>query len=136
MRRGRRAGRGAGMLRPWTTARFGHRLDPAGPRRADAVRVDPGEAALVAQLFDWYLEPQGTVYRLARRLTDLGVPTPRGGPRWNVASVRGILRNPSYAGRAVSNRTRVAPARGRKSAMPPARPGVSPAPRPAGDPIA
>ena len=41
------------------------------------MRVDPGEAALVAQLFDWYLEPQGTVYGLARRLTDLGVPTPR-----------------------------------------------------------
>src|SRR2546430_456569 len=74
--------------------------------------------------------------RLARRLTDLGVPSPRGGPRWNVASVRGILRNPSYAGRAVSNRTQVAPARGRKSAMLPAGPGVSHAPRPEEDWIA
>ena len=78
------------------------------------MRTEPGEAALVAQLFDWYLEPQATIYRLARRLTDLGVPAPRGGPRWNTASVRGILRNPSYAGRALSNRTQVAPARGRK----------------------
>src|SRR6266513_2106077 len=109
MRRGRQARLRAGTLLPWTTAPFGYRLDPDRPRRADAVRVDPGEAALVAQLFDWYLEPQGTVYRLARRLTDLGVPTPRGGPRWNTASVRGILRNPSYAGRAVSNRTQVVP---------------------------
>ena len=73
------------------------------------MRTEPGEAALVAQLFDWYLELQPTVYQLARRLTDLGVPTPRGGPRWNTASVRGILRNPSYAGRALSNRTQVAP---------------------------
>lgn len=95
--------------------------------------MDPAEAVLAAQLFDWYLEPQGTVYRLARRLTDLGVPTPRGGPRWNTASVRGILRNPSYAGRALSNRTQVAPARGRKSAMLPAGPGVSHAPRPEED---
>ena len=133
MRRGRQARLRAGTLLPWTTAPFGYRLDPDRPRRADAVRVDPGEAALVAQLFDWYLEPQGTVYRLARRLTDLGVPTPRGGPRWNTASVRGILRNPSYAGRAVSNRTQVAPARGRKSAMLPAGPGVSHAPRPEED---
>ena len=133
MRRGRQAKLRAGTLLPWTTAPFGYRLDPDRPRRADAVRVDPGEAALVAQLFDWYLEPQGTVYRLARRLTDLGVPTPRGGPRWNTASVRGILRNPSYAGRAVSNRTQVAPARGRKSAMLPAGPGVSHAPRPEED---
>jgi site-specific DNA recombinase len=98
--------------------------------------VEPGEAVLVAQLFDWYLEPQATIYRLARRLTDLGVPAPRGGPRWNVASVRGILRNPSYAGRALSNRTQVAPARGRKSAMLPAGPGQSHAPRPEEDWIA
>jgi len=133
MRRGRQARLRAGTLLPWTTAPFGYRLDPDRPRRADAVRVDPGEAALVAQLFDWYLEPRGTVYRLARRLTELGVPTPRGGPRWNTASVRGILRNPSYAGRAVSNRTQVAPARGRKSAMLPAGPGVSHAPRPEED---
>ena len=133
MRRGRQARLRAGTLLPWTTAPFGYRLDPDRPRLASAVRVDPGEAALVAQLFDWYLEPQGTVYRLARRLTDLGVPTPRGGLRWNTASVRGILRNPSYAGRAVSNRTQVAPARGRKSAMLPAGPGVSHAPRPEED---
>jgi site-specific DNA recombinase len=136
MRRGRQAKLRAGTLLPWTTAPFGYRLDPERPRRADVVRTEPGEAALVAQLFDWYLEPQATVYRLARRLTDLGVPTPRGGPRWNTASVRGILRNPSYAGRALSNRTQVAPARGRKSAMLPAGPGISHAPRPEEDWIA
>ena len=136
MRRGRQAKLRAGTLLPWTTAPFGYRLDPERPRRADAVRVEPGEAALVAQLFDCYLEPQATVYRLARRLTDLGVPAPRGGPRWNTASVRGILRNPAYAGRALSNRTQVAPARGRKSAMLPAGPGVSHAPRPPQDWIA
>jgi site-specific DNA recombinase len=136
MRRGRQAKLRAGTLLPWTTAPFGYRLDPERPRRADAVRTEPGEAALVAQLFDWYLEPQATVYRLAARLTDLGMPTPRGGSRWNTASVRGILRNPSYAGRALSNRTQVAPARGRKSAMLPAGPGISHAPRPEEDWIA
>ena len=136
MRRGRQAKLRAGTLLPWTTAPFGYRLDPERPRRADAVRVEPGEATLVAQLFDWYLEPQATVYRLARRLTDLGVPAPRGGSRWNTASVRGILRNPAYAGRALSNRTQVAPARGRKSAMLPAGPGISHAPRPEEDWIA
>src|SRR5207248_7835314 len=58
MRRGRQARLRAGTLLPWTRAPFGYRLDPDRPRRADAVRVDPGEAALVAQLFDWYLEPR------------------------------------------------------------------------------
>src|SRR6202051_1537857 len=79
MRRGRQAKLRAGTLLPWTTAPFGYRLDPERPRLASAVRVDPGEAVLVAQLFDWYLEPQATIYRLARRLTDLGVPTPAQG---------------------------------------------------------
>ena len=50
--------------------------------------------------------------------------------------MRGILRNPSYAGRALSNRTQVAPARSRKSAMLPAGPRVSHAPRPEEDWIA
>jgi site-specific DNA recombinase len=136
MRRGRQAKLRAGTLLPWTTAPFGYRLDPERPRRADAVRTDPGEAALIAQLFDWYLEPGATIYQLAARLTGLGVPTPMGGPRWNVASVRGILRNPAYAGRALSNRTQVAPARRRKSAMLPAGPGQSHAPRPEEDWIA
>src|SRR5437763_6637500 len=136
MRRGRQARLRAGTLLPWTTAPFGYRLDPERPRRADAVRVDPGEAVLVAQLFGWYLEPGATIYQLAARLTDLGVPTPMGGPRWNVASVRGISRHTAYAGRALSNRTQVAPARRRKSAMLPAGPGQSHAPRPEEDWIA
>src|SRR6266508_985494 len=100
MRRGRQAKLRAATLLPWTTPPF-----------------------------DWYLEPQASLYRLAKRLTDLGVATPRGKPRWNVASVRGLLRNPAYAGRAQTNRTRVAPARQRKSALLPVGPGESHAPR-------
>src|SRR5262245_61044688 len=133
MRRGRLAKMRAGALLPWTRPPFGYRLDPERPRDAAAVRAEPGEAVLVAQMFDWYLEPQATIYRLARRLTELGVATTRGTPRWNAASVRGILRNPAYAGRALTNRTRVAPARQRKPAMLPAGPGVSHAPRPPED---
>ena len=106
MRHGRQAKLRAGTLLPWTTPPFGYRLDPERPRDAAAVRVEPGEAVLVAQLFDWYLEPGATVYRLARRLTELGVATRRGQPRWNAASVRWMLRNPAYAGRALTNRTR------------------------------
>ena len=136
MRRGRQARLRAGTLLPWTRPPFGYRLDPERPRQASAVRTEPSEAVLVAQLFDWYLESGATVYRLARRLTDLGVPTPMGKLRWNVASVRGILRNPAYAGRALCNRTQVVPARNRKSAMLPVGPGQSHAPRPEEDWIA
>src|SRR5438067_10066191 len=66
MRRGRQQKFRAGTLLPWTTPPFGYRLDPERPRQAAAVRVEPGEAVLVARLFDWYLQPEATVYRLAR----------------------------------------------------------------------
>ena len=69
MRRGRQAKLRAGTLLPWTTPPFGYRLDPERPRDAAGVRVEPDTAVLVAQRFDWYLEPQATVYRLAKRLT-------------------------------------------------------------------
>jgi len=136
MRRGRHARLRAGTLLPWTRPPFGYRLDPDRPRDANAVRTEPGEAALVAQLFDWYLEPRATLYQLTARLAGLGVATPTGRPRWTVASVRGILRNPAYAGRALTNRTRPGPARRRKSALQPAGPGITHAPRPEQDWIA
>jgi site-specific DNA recombinase len=130
MRRGRHARLRAGTLLPWTRPPFGYRLDPDRPRDAAAVRIEPGEAVVVAQLFDWYLEPAATLYQLTARLARLGVATPTGKPRWTVASVRGILRNPAYAGRALTNRTRPAPARRRKSALLPAGPGITHAQRP------
>jgi site-specific DNA recombinase len=133
MRRGRQARLRAGTLLPWTRPPFGYRLDPDRPRDAAAVRTEPGEAVLVAQLFDWYLEPRATLYQLTARLAGLGVATPTGKPRWTVASVRGILRNPAYAGRALTNRTRPAPASRRRSALLPAGRGESHAPRPEQD---
>ena len=80
--------------------------------------VEPDEAVAVAQLFGWYLEPQATICQLARRLTGLGVATQGGKSRWSVATVRGTLRNPAYAGRALTNRTRGAPARQPRAAAP------------------
>jgi site-specific DNA recombinase len=133
MRRGRQARLRAGTLLPWTRPPFGYRLDPDRLRDAAAVRTEPAEAVLVAQLFDWYLEPRATLYQLTARLAGLGVATPTGKPRWTVASVRGILRNPAYAGRALTNRTRPAPASRRRSALLPAGRGESHAPRPEQD---
>ena len=39
---------------------------------------------------DSYLQPGTTSYGLAKRLTDLGLPTPTGKPRWNLSTLRGI----------------------------------------------
>ena len=53
-----------------------------------------------------------------------------GGKRWNVASIRGMLRSPVYMGIAYSGRTRSAPARQRKSALQPVGTGQSVQPAP------
>ena len=127
MRRGRQAKLRSGQLLPWTRAPYGYLLDPDCPRDASRVQIDPVQAAIVAQMFAWYTDPGQSVslYAVAKRLSDAQIPTPKGGKRWNVASIRGILRSPTYMGVAYSGRTRPAPARRRKSALQPVGPGQS-----------
>ena len=132
MRRGRQAKLRSGQLLPWTRAPYGYLLDPDRPRDASRVRLDPVQAAVVEQMFAWYTDAgqAPSLYQVAKRLSDAHIPTPRGGTRWNVASVRGILRSPTYTGVAYSGRTRPAPARRRKSALQPVGPGQSQQPAP------
>src|SRR5216117_749836 len=104
MRRGRQAKLRSGQLLPWTRAPYGSLLDPDRPRDPSRVRIDPVQAAVVEQLFAWYTDPGQTpsLYQVAQRLSEAQMPTPRGGQRWNVTSVRGILRSPTYTGVAYS----------------------------------
>ena len=118
MRRGRQAKLRSGQLLPWTRAPYGYLLDSDRPRDPSRVQIDPLQAAVVAQMFAWYNDPSEPIslYEVAKRLSDVKIPTPRGGQRWNVASVRGILRSPAYMGVTYSGRTHPVPARRRKSA--------------------
>ncbi|MHA2065227.1 MAG: recombinase family protein [Candidatus Thorarchaeota archaeon] len=135
MRRGRRAKLRSGLLLPWTVAPYGYLPDPDNPRDASKVNLDPVKSELVRQMFAWYTDPQKrcSLYWIAKKLSDDGIPTPRGGVRWNVATIRGILRSPTYAGMAYSGRTRPAPAIGRRSALQPVgtreQASVAPAPQ-------
>ncbi len=138
MRRGRQAKLRSGQLLPWTRAPYGYLLDPDRPRDPSRVRIDPVQAAVVEQLVAWSTDPGQTpsLYQVAKRLSEAQMPTPRGGQRWNVASVRGILRSPTSTGVAYSGRTRPTPARQRKSAWQPVGPGQSQQPAPAEEWIA
>jgi site-specific DNA recombinase len=130
MRRGRLSKYRAGKLTPWTRPPYGYQVDPDHPRDPDLLQLNEPEAAMVAQMFTWYLEPQNTLYSIAKRLSDLGLPTPSGKTRWNVATVRGILKNTAYIGQTYANRSYPVPSKQRKSALLPVGPGVSSAPRP------
>ena len=119
MRRGRLAKLRAGLLLPWTHPPYGYRVDPEHPRDPAGVRVDPAEAAMVAELFSTYLQESPRLFDLARALCAQGIPSPRGKKRWGGATLRRILTNPAYIGQVYAGRLRYRPPRIRRSALHP-----------------
>jgi site-specific DNA recombinase len=126
MRRGRLAKLRAGQLLPWVRVPFGYRTNPDHPRDPAGLRIDEYEAAIVREIFAWYLERGATLGSIARRLIESGVPTPTGkSSSWSRSTIRGILKNPAYVGEAYGNCTHLVPARRRKSPLTPVGSGVS-----------
>jgi site-specific DNA recombinase len=121
-----------GHLLPWRPAPSGDVRDPEPPRDPQRLRLEPVKAAVITQIWAWSTDPQtpATLEGVAQRLTDDQIPTPRGGPRGTVASVRGLLRSPVYTGPADRERPRPVPARLRRSAWRPGGPGSSHRPAP------
>jgi site-specific DNA recombinase len=119
MHRGRLAKYKAGLLLPWTHVPYGLRVDPDRPRDPAGVRPDEARAVVVAEIFAMYLEEGGSLFGVSRRLESLGIPAPRGGKVWSVATLRGILTNPAYAGRIYACRVRYKPPKIRRSATHP-----------------
>ena len=119
MRRGRQRQFQAGKMLPWTRAPYGYRMAADRPRDPSGVYQDPAEAAVVAEIFAWYLEGRHTLHGLVDHLHELGVPSPSGKPHWSGPSLRGILRNPVYTGRVYAGRTRCRDAQIRRSATHP-----------------
>jgi len=54
-----------------------------------------------------------TLYGIAQRLINRGIPTPTGRPYWNPSSVRKILMNATYHGVAYGNQKQMVPAKRR-----------------------
>jgi len=59
------------------------------------------EAAVVRRIFEWAASGV-SIREMARRLTDEGVPSPRGKDHWSKSTISRILHEPAYAGRAFS----------------------------------
>ena len=64
---------------------------------ARRLRIDPTEADVVREMFHRYLDLGEGVRVIARRLSEAGTTTRRGGA-WSMVSVREVLRNPAYVG--------------------------------------
>ena len=78
---------------------LGYRKGPDG-----LPEIVPEEAETVRNIYAWFLggmAPTG----IAKRLEDLGVPTPSGKGRWTPARIRSILTNEKYKGDALLQKT-------------------------------
>jgi len=117
MRRGRLMKYKTGKLIPWTKIPYGYRLDPEGSRKPEHVYVDEAEAAIIEQIYHWYLEANVTLYQVAKRLIDKDLPTPEGRKRWSTSTVRRILKNTAYIGTTYANRTQTVQPKMRRSAL-------------------
>jgi site-specific DNA recombinase len=117
MRRGRLMKYKTGKLIPWTKIPYGYRLDPEGSRKPEHVYLDEAEAAIIVEMYNWYLEADVTLYQVAKRLIDKGLPTPEGKKRWSTSTVRRILKNTAYIGTTYANRTRTVQPKTRRSAL-------------------
>jgi site-specific DNA recombinase len=125
MRRGRLQKYKTGNLLPWTEAPYGYRLNPDRPRDPAGVSVEESEAAIVKEIFRYYLMEGHSLGGLARYLMQQAIVTPKGNKRWNPASLRNILTNPTYTGTVYANRHNTKLAQLRHSALQPIGPGWS-----------
>lgn len=57
------------------------------------------EAPIVKLIFDWTVKGNLTAYKIASKLTAMGVPTYSGDPEWSKETVKTILTNPTYIGK-------------------------------------
>jgi site-specific DNA recombinase len=75
---------------------------------ADAFyEIDELEAPIVREIFDRYVERRESIVQIARALSERGVPTRTGTPRWGPSTIWAILHNPAYTGMAAYGRRRV-----------------------------
>jgi site-specific DNA recombinase len=110
-RRRRRHAAHSGLLSAFTTAPYGYRYIPkdlgGGVARFEVV---PEEARIVRLIFAWVGLERVSLREVYRRLQQAGCPTRRGATHWYASTIRGMLLNTTYIGRAIYGHARYVPA--------------------------
>ena len=65
------------------------------------------QSEYVKMMFDWFVNERLSTGQIAKRLTEMGVPTLTGKSEWNRGTIRDILENDLYTGKIRWNRRKV-----------------------------
>jgi site-specific DNA recombinase len=113
-RRGRRHAAQSGSVSALTGAPFGYRYvsrtHGGGVARFEVVEE---EAHIVQLIFAWVGLDRMSLREVCRRLRQTGCQTRGGATSWYASTIRGMLDNPAYIGRAAFGRARFLPPRPR-----------------------
>jgi site-specific DNA recombinase len=124
-RRGRRHAAQSGSVSALTGAPYGYRYvsrtQGGGVARFEVVE---SEAHVVRLIFAWIGLDRMSLRAVCRRLRQMGCQTRKGSTYWHASTIRGMLDNPAYIGRAAFGRGRFLPPRPR-----PIRGHLKPSPR-------
>jgi len=136
MRRGRMHRARQGSQAVLAGAPYGYRYIRRSEHTDAYYEVDEAEAQVVREVFRRYTEAGESMNRIARALTERGVPTRTGKAVWDQGVIGRMLRNPAYRGEAAYGKsrnegrpakaTRPARARGERHGRRPARRVASP----------
>lgn len=97
--RGKRARALAGQLPTGSAGLYGYDYDKTKGVR----RIDEEEARVVRMISNWVNEEDLTLGKVAIRLAELGIPSPKGSRRWGRSTVGRIVKNPVYSGVTYAN---------------------------------
>ena len=104
-RRGKLHRARAGAVSVLARAPYGYRYVKRSEHADAFYEIDETEAPVVREIFRRYIEDDLSVGRIARWLSEQGVPTRTGKTGWNNATIWGMLRNPAYTGQAGYGKT-------------------------------
>lgn len=127
-RRGKRHAAHMGSTNPLSGAPYGyHYVDAQQGNGQARYQVQPEQAPVVRQIFDWIGQERATIGEVQRRLQQAAIPSPTGKPVWDRSTLSGMLNNPAYKGTAAFGKTAIGQTRPRL------RPGRKQSPHPRRD---
>lgn len=108
-RRGRRHKARCGVVNVLSGAPYGYRYVRKSDHADAWYEVHETEAALVREIFAAYTQEGLTLYGIARRLNERHEPTRKGRGHWDPSTIRKLLSNPAYYGKACFGKTVLRP---------------------------